>query len=64
VGEALDDVFGALANTGPFNVTGHPAAIVLFGTVDGLPVGIQFVARRGDDATVLRAAVAWQECSA
>ncbi|MFB6220659.1 MAG: amidase [Halolamina sp.] len=55
----LDDVFGALANTGPFNVTGHPAVSVPCGTVDGLPVGLQFVAERGADATALRAAASW-----
>ncbi len=55
----MDDVFGSLANTGPFNVTGHPAVSVPCGTVDGLPVGLQFVAERGDDAAALRAAPSW-----
>lgn len=58
-GEDIDDVFGALANTGPFNVTGHPAVTVPCGTVDGLPVGLQFVAERGEDAVALRAAASW-----
>ncbi|HUY61001.1 MAG TPA: amidase [Candidatus Dormibacteraeota bacterium] len=45
-------------NTCPFNVTGHPAISVPCGTVRGLPVGMMLVGRRGDDATVLRAAAA------
>jgi aspartyl-tRNA(Asn)/glutamyl-tRNA(Gln) amidotransferase subunit A len=41
----------------PFNLTGQPAASVPVGrTGDGLPVGLQIVGRRLEDATVLRAA--------
>ncbi|MFB6280509.1 MAG: amidase family protein [Haloferacaceae archaeon] len=47
-----------VVNTAPFNVTGHPAVSVPCGTVDGLPVGLMLVGRRGADATVLRAAAA------
>jgi Asp-tRNA(Asn)/Glu-tRNA(Gln) amidotransferase A subunit family amidase len=56
----IDDVFGALSNTGPFNVAGHPAVSVPCGTVDGLPVGLQFVAGRGEDPTALRAGARWE----
>jgi amidase len=44
------------ANTSPFNISGHPAISVPCGLVNGLPVGMMLVGRRGDDATVLRAA--------
>ena len=45
------------AFTYPFNVTGQPAASVPCGhDADGLPVGLQIVGRRGEDALVLRAA--------
>lgn len=51
-----------LAYTYPFNVTGQPAASVPCGwTDDGLPVGLQIVGRRFDEATVLRAAAAFEE---
>lgn len=35
------------------NLTGHPAASLPVATVDDLPVGVQLVGRRFDDATVL-----------
>jgi aspartyl-tRNA(Asn)/glutamyl-tRNA(Gln) amidotransferase subunit A len=47
--------------TYPFNMTGQPAASVPCGfTRDGLPVGLQIVGRRFDDATVLRAAACFE----
>ncbi|MGZ4431903.1 MAG: amidase family protein, partial [Gaiellales bacterium] len=49
------------AFTYPFNVSGQPAASVPCGFVDGLPVGLQIVGRRGADALVLRAARAFEQ---
>ncbi|HWP45613.1 MAG TPA: amidase [Candidatus Limnocylindrales bacterium] len=47
--------------TYPFNLTGQPAATVPCGwTQDGLPVGLQIVGRRYDEATVLRASAAFE----
>lgn len=47
--------------TFPFNLTGQPAVSVPCGmTADGLPVGLQIVGRMYDDATVMRAARAWE----
>ena len=48
------------AFTYPFNVSGQPAATVPCGSIDGLPVGLQIVGRRGADALVLRAAAAFE----
>jgi amidase len=48
------------ANTGQFDVTGHPAMNVPCGISEGLPIGMMLVGRMGDDATVLKAADAWQ----
>jgi aspartyl-tRNA(Asn)/glutamyl-tRNA(Gln) amidotransferase subunit A len=48
------------AFTYPFNATGQPAATVPCGLVDGLPVGLQIVGRRGDDPLVLRLARAFE----
>ena len=48
--------------TYPFNLTGQPAASVPCGwTESNLPVGLQIVGRRFDDAAVLRAAAAWEQ---
>jgi aspartyl-tRNA(Asn)/glutamyl-tRNA(Gln) amidotransferase subunit A len=44
----------------PFNLTGQPAASVPCGFAGGLPVGLQIVGRRLDDAMVLRAAAAYE----
>ncbi|MCH8076070.1 MAG: amidase [SAR324 cluster bacterium] len=46
----------------PFNLTGQPAASLPAGfTSDGLPVGLQVVGRRFDDAGVLRVSAAFEE---
>jgi aspartyl-tRNA(Asn)/glutamyl-tRNA(Gln) amidotransferase subunit A len=47
--------------TYPFNLTGQPAVSVPCGwTDDGLPIGMQIIGRRFDDALVLRAARAFE----
>ncbi len=57
-------ILGWMAFTFPFNLTGQPAASVPCGwTREGLPVGLQIIGRRFDDATVLDAAAAFEEAS-
>jgi aspartyl-tRNA(Asn)/glutamyl-tRNA(Gln) amidotransferase subunit A len=52
---------GWMPFTYPFNITGQPAASIPCGWTDkGLPVGLQIIGRRFDDATVLRAAAAFE----
>ncbi|MEX2482078.1 MAG: amidase [Gammaproteobacteria bacterium] len=50
-----------LPNTAPFDVSGHPALSVPCAKSDGLPVGMMLVGRRFDEATVLRAAHAFEQ---
>jgi aspartyl-tRNA(Asn)/glutamyl-tRNA(Gln) amidotransferase subunit A len=46
----------------PFNLTGQPAASLPCGfDAQGLPIGLQIVGRAYDDATVLRAARAFEQ---
>jgi amidase len=49
-----------MENTAPFDTTGHPAISVPAGTFGGLPVGMMLVGRHFDEATVLRAAAAFE----
>ena len=51
--------------TMPFNITGHPALTVCCGfDSDGLPIGLQFVGRFRDEASVLRAAALYEASEA
>jgi len=50
-------------NTAPFNATGHPGISVPCGTKDGLPVGMHLVGRQFDDASLLRAAHAFEQAT-
>jgi aspartyl-tRNA(Asn)/glutamyl-tRNA(Gln) amidotransferase subunit A len=65
VGGVMNDPRSALIRfTRPFNLSGHPACSVPCGfSAGGLPVGMQFVGRPFDEATVLRAADAYQRLS-
>ncbi|MBI4270123.1 MAG: hypothetical protein HY615_07295 [Candidatus Rokubacteria bacterium] len=62
LGDGASDVRSALIRfTRPFNFSGHPAISLPCGfTPAGLPVGLQLVGRLFDEATVLRAADAYQ----
>ena len=61
--EYVDRALEMISNTCPFDVTGHPAITVPCGTSDGLPIGMMLIGRTGDDATVLRAADAYDRRS-
>jgi amidase len=48
-------------NTGPFNVTHHPALTVPCGEADGAPVGMMFVGERFDEATLFQLGYAYEQ---
>jgi len=63
LGAAVDEAHPGFDDpfTFPFAMTGQPAISVPCGTTaDGLPVGLQLVGRRFAEATVLRAAAAFE----
>ncbi|HEX3948196.1 MAG TPA: amidase family protein [Acidimicrobiales bacterium] len=61
-GEMLGRMFGeAAANTCPLDLSGHPAITVPCGIgAHDLPIGLQIVGRRFDEATVYRTAFAFE----
>lgn len=61
VTELVGSALANLHNTAVFDATGHPALSVPCGFSDGLPIGMMLVGRHFDDATVLRAAHAYEE---
>ena len=52
-----------IANTCPFDVTGHPAMTIPCGLSNDLPVGMMLIGRKWNDAIVLRAAHAFEQIS-
>jgi amidase len=50
----------ATRNTCPFNVTGHPAISIPCGMEDGRPIGVMLAGRHWDEATIYRAAAAFE----
>jgi len=61
-GKPVGTLWGAFPYTVAFNLSGQPAASVPCGfSTDGLPVGLQIVARPGEEATLLRASAAFEE---
>lgn len=53
-----------VANTAPFNMTGHPALSVPCGTSEGLPVGMMLVGRKFEDQLLLSVANVFESASA
>jgi aspartyl-tRNA(Asn)/glutamyl-tRNA(Gln) amidotransferase subunit A len=62
-GEALPYRLALIPFNSPWSLAGLPAASVPCGFVGGLPAGLALVGRRFGDATVLRAAHAYQQAT-
>ena len=57
----LLDGYDTVPNTAVFDATGHPALTIPCGLSDGLPVGLMLVGRHFDEATIYRAAYAYEQ---
>ncbi|MBN9509952.1 MAG: amidase [Alphaproteobacteria bacterium] len=58
--EILTRGFEMLPNTSPFDCTHHPAMSLPCGMADGLPVGLMLIGKHYAEATVYRAAAAFE----
>lgn len=58
--EAMSPGFVPIVNTAPFDCTGHPALNVPCGMSEGLPIGMMLIGRHWDEATLYRAADAFE----
>ena len=61
VHEVIERAFEMLPNCCPFDVTGHPAMTLPCGLVDGLPVGMMLIGKKYDEATIYKAAYAFEQ---
>jgi len=59
--ENLARALEMINNTCPFDASGHPSMSIPCGVVDGMPVGMMLTGRKFDEATVLRAAQAYEK---
>ena len=56
----LQRAFEMLANTAPFDATGHPAMSLPCGMSEGLPIGLMLIGKHYDESTIYRAAAAFE----
>jgi amidase len=56
----LQRAFEMIANTSPFDVTGHPAMTVPCGLSEGLPIGLMLIGKHYEESTIYRAAAAFE----
>ena len=53
-----------VANTAPFDVTGHPCLTINMGQSEGLPVGLMIIGKQFDETTVLQFAYKFEQLMA
>jgi amidase len=59
--EIIARAFEMIANTAPFDATGHPAMSLPCGMSDGLPIGLMLIGKHFDETTIYRAAYAFEQ---
>jgi amidase len=58
---SIQRAFEMIANTAPFDATGHPAMSLPCGQSDGLPIGLMLIGKRWEESTIYRAAHAFEQ---
>ena len=58
---SIQRAFEMIANTAPFDATGHPAMSLPCGQSDGLPIGLMLVGKHWEESTIYRAAHAFEQ---
>ena len=61
IAERVARALEMMTNTTPFNVSHHPAMACPCGMSEGLPVSLMLVAKHFDEATIYRAAHAFEQ---
>jgi amidase len=56
----IQRAFEMVANTAPFDATGHPAMSLPCGMSDGLPIGLMLIAKHYAEPTIYQAAAAFE----
>jgi len=59
--EIIEKALNMTSNTAPFDVSHHPAMAIPCGMSDGLPVSMMLIAKHFDEATIYRAAYAFEQ---
>jgi amidase len=59
--EIIARAFEMIANTAPFDATGHPAMSLPCGMSDGLPIGLMLVGKHFDETTIYRGAYGFEQ---
>ena len=57
----IQRAFEMIANTAPFDITGHPSMSIPCGLSDGLPVGLMLTGKHYDESAIYRAAHAFEQ---
>ncbi len=61
LGEYVQRAFEMIGNRAPFDATGHPALSLPCGLSEGLPIGMMLVGKHFDEATLYKAAFAFEQ---
>jgi amidase len=56
----IQRAFEMIANTCPFDTTGHPAMTIPVGLSEGLPIGMMLIGKHYEESTIYRAASAFE----